>query len=87
LFFSEDGKLTSPRFCPFATNLQVQVLSCPAKPSPKQIRIVLNDAPVPLGGINGCGEDDEGLCPFDNFVGSVQELVNGVDFAESCVGV
>jgi hypothetical protein len=25
------------------------------------------------------------LCPFDNFVGSVQELVNGVDFAESCV--
>ncbi len=25
-------------------------------------------APVPLTGIRGCPEDDEGLCPFDAFV-------------------
>lgn len=77
------------RFCPFATNLQVQVLTCPAREAPRQIRIILNDAAVPLTGIRGCAQDDEGLCSLDKFVESVGELVGEVDFAAEgvCAGV
>lgn len=64
--------------------MQVQVLSCPKKQSTRQVRIVLNDAPVPLNGINNCGEDEEGLCAFDTFVNGVQTLVDETDFAEAC---
>ena len=71
-------------FCPFATNLQVQVLSCPTK-SDSQIRLILNDAPVPLSGIDGCGEDDQGMCPFRNFVTSVQKLIDEVKWTDDCV--
>jgi len=80
-----EAGLTS-RFCPFATNLQVQVLSCPQKEENRQIRIILNDAPVPLSGIRGCGDDEDGLCPMDSFVSSVQELVDEVNFEEVCTG-
>lgn len=39
-----------------------------------------------MNGINGCGEDEEGLCAFDTFVEGVKELVDDVDFAEACDG-
>jgi hypothetical protein len=80
------GGTADARFCPFATNLQVQVLSCPQRDENRQIRIILNDAPVPLSGIRDCGDDEDGLCPLDSFVASVQELVDEVDFEETCTG-
>lgn len=50
----------------------------------KKVRIILNDGVVPLTGIRGCGEDEDGLCPFDAFVDSVKELIGEVDFAKEC---
>lgn len=39
-----------------------------------------------MGGINGCGDDEEGLCPLESFVSSVQQLVDETDFAQECDG-
>lgn len=50
----------------------------------RYIRLILNDAVVPLTGIRDCPEHDEGLCPLDGFVGSLQEIVRGVDFVGDC---
>lgn len=61
--------------------MQLQVLTCSGS---KKVRLILNDAPVPLTGIRGCPEDDDGLCPFDAFVDSMQELVDETDFAAVC---
>lgn len=48
------------------------------------VRVILNDAPVPLTGIRGCKKDRDGLCGFDNFVSSMHDLISGVDFAYDC---
>lgn len=61
--------------------MQLQVLTCSGS---KKVRLILNDAPVPLTGIRGCPEDDDGLCPFDAFVNSMQELADETDFATVC---
>jgi hypothetical protein len=63
--------------------MQLQVLKCDGKDS---IRIILNDAVVPLTGIRGCPEDDDGICPLDAFVSAMQTLIGEVDFAKDCNG-
>lgn len=50
----------------------------------KYIRLILNDAVVPLTGIKGCPEHEEGLCPLESFVESMKEIVAGVDFVKGC---
>lgn len=50
----------------------------------RYVRIILNDAPVPLTGINGCKENDDGLCEFDSFVSSMHTLIGEVDHAYAC---
>ncbi|ORY32143.1 putative phytase [Naematelia encephala] len=72
------------KFSPFATNLQIQVLSCSAG---KQVRMILNDAAVPLTGINGCPDNDDGLCPFDAFVESMQSLIAEANWERDCGGI
>ncbi|RSH94137.1 hypothetical protein EHS25_003940 [Saitozyma podzolica] len=85
------GSFVTSKFCPFGANLQVQVLKCSSSSlasdakSKKQIRLILNDAAVPLTGINGCPTNDDGLCPFEAFVGSMQTIIGGVDFARERV--
>jgi hypothetical protein len=124
----------SSKFAPFATNLQVQVLTCSDRaaaanltgeetsrwpfanahddeedeaddlrrrvalgpagfaraddPGPdtrsRYVRVVLNDAPVPLTGLNGCDKNDNGLCKLDGFVSSLQTLIGQTDFAHDC---
>ncbi|WVF67719.1 hypothetical protein IAT40_002478 [Kwoniella sp. CBS 6097] len=69
------------KIMPFATNLQFQVLTCSGE---KKIRLILNDAAVPLTSINGCPDDDDGLCPLDTFVSAMQTLIGEVDFAKEC---
>lgn len=141
----------SSKFAPFATNLQVQVLSCSAqRPTPvegmnqegwwpfsstdeeetvetefdkrdadsdddsssddedsddddgdetpepadtrepadkrRYVRIILNDAPVPLTGIRGCKKDSDGLCEIEAFVSSMHTLIGETDFAQACHG-
>lgn len=48
------------------------------------VRIILNDAPVPLTGINGCKKDADGLCDFDAFVSSMHTLIGETDHAHAC---
>ncbi|BEI80529.1 hypothetical protein CcaverHIS002_0110580 [Cutaneotrichosporon cavernicola] len=127
----KDWPFVSSKFAPFATNLQVQVLSCaahrkasadeddkpswwPFKPADDEetvetrfdkrdddddegadetpeptdkgrfVRIILNDAPVPLTGINGCKKDRDGLCEIEAFVSSMHALIGETDFAQAC---
>nr|XP_031863805.1 uncharacterized protein CI109_000447 [Kwoniella shandongensis]KAA5530877.1 hypothetical protein CI109_000447 [Kwoniella shandongensis] len=71
------------KIMPFATNLQIQVLTC-SPSSSRKVRIILNDAAVPLTGIQGCPEDDDGLCPLDTFVSAMQTLIGEVDYRKVC---
>ena len=64
--------------------MQIQALSCPSKSSSRQIRIIINDAAVPLTGIRDCPDEEEGLCPFDTFVSGMQELIAETDYAGMC---
>ncbi|GFZ52138.1 hypothetical protein JCM24511_09911 [Saitozyma sp. JCM 24511] len=77
------------KFCPFGTNLQLQVLKCSSSgisaKTDRQVRLILNDAAVPLTGIDGCPKDEDGLCPFEAFVRGMKEIIAGVDFATDCV--
>jgi hypothetical protein len=78
--------------------MQFQVLSCPddsydievegedVRRSDEYIRVILNDAAVPLTGIRGCPENDEGKCPMSTFISSIQEIIGNVDFAKECGG-
>ena len=61
-----------------------QVLSCPASDTPTHIRLVLNDAVLPLAGIQGCTADKNGLCELDAFVGGLQARIKEVDFQFDC---
>jgi len=71
---------------PFATNVQFQLLSCSSHPG-DQIRVIVNDAPVPLSPLKFCPEETKyGLCPVDGFVGSLKEIIQETDFAWGCLG-
>ncbi|KAJ9106890.1 hypothetical protein QFC20_003898 [Naganishia adeliensis] len=76
----------SSKFCPFATNMQFQVLACGDSSSdePTHIRLILNDGVVPLTGLRGCPDDEEGKCPIDVFVGALKDIIGEVDFAQEC---
>ncbi|KAJ7613645.1 histidine phosphatase superfamily [Mycena polygramma] len=74
------------KITPFAANLVGQVLSCPASEEPTHIRWVLNDAVVPLTGIEGCQADKDGLCPLSTFIAGMKQRISEVDFAFDCFG-
>ena len=62
------------------------VLSCASTPG-DQIRVIVNDAPVPLSPLKYCPEETEyGLCPVDGFVSSLKEIIKETDFAWGCLG-
>ena len=71
---------------PFASRLVGQVLACPASSaSPTHIRWILNDAVVPLTGVNGCEANKDGLCPLDTYISAMQEHIGQMDFAFDCL--
>ncbi|KAH7928511.1 phosphoglycerate mutase-like protein [Leucogyrophana mollusca] len=72
------------QIAPFASNLIAQVLSCPAAGEPTHIRFILNDAVMPLTGIKGCTEDQNGLCPLPSFISGMQERIGQIDFDFDC---
>lgn len=74
----------SSKIVPFATNMQIQVLSCGNTDEEEQVRMILNDAAVPLTGLNGCPDDEQGLCPLATFVSALQTLIGEIDFAQEC---
>ncbi|KAL4071828.1 histidine phosphatase superfamily [Scleroderma yunnanense] len=86
----------SSDLAPFATNMQFQLLSCPAhvnSPSsnvpvsdPTHIRIVINDGPVPLHGIRTCPISPHGLCPLSAFLEGQRETIRNTDWEWGCFG-
>ena len=48
------------------------------------IRWLLNDAVIPLTGIQGCTADSNGLCTMDAFVNAMKKQIRDVDFAFDC---
>jgi len=70
----------------FGTNVQFQILSCGCTPG-DQIRVIVNDGPVPLSSLRYCPDDSKyGMCPVDDFVRSLKEIIHDVDFAWACLG-
>ncbi|KAJ9111687.1 hypothetical protein QFC19_001046 [Naganishia cerealis] len=76
----------SSKFCPFATNMQFQILACgdSTDDEPTHIRLILNDGVVPLTGLRGCPEDEDGKCPIDVFVAALKEIISEVSFSQEC---
>ncbi|KAL5520875.1 hypothetical protein ACEPAF_2878 [Sanghuangporus sanghuang] len=74
------------QIAPFASQLVGQVMFCPALQVPRQIRWLLNDAVIPLTGIIGCPEDENGLCPLSEFISAMRTRLAEVDFAFDCFG-
>jgi len=70
----------------FASRLVGQVLSCSASSSkPTHIRWILNDAVLPMTGIQGCKEDKNGLCEFDAFISGMKTRIGETDYAFDCL--
>ncbi|KIK52826.1 hypothetical protein GYMLUDRAFT_250818 [Collybiopsis luxurians FD-317 M1] len=75
------------QLAPFATNVQFQLLECssPSISLGQQIRIIVNDAPVPLTGIRGCPEQKDGMCPVDTFVKAQHEILDQTSWEWDCL--
>ncbi|KAH7327619.1 histidine phosphatase superfamily [Rhizoctonia solani] len=60
------------KLVPFAGSTVVEKLSCPALPAKDYVRIIINDAVIPLTDLAPCGKlgATEGLCALDKFVES-----------------
>ena len=71
------------QIAPFATRLVAQVLS---SGQTLYIRFILNDGVLPLTGVKGCKEDENGLCDLPTFISGMQERIGEVDFAFDCFG-
>ncbi|KAF8684962.1 Phosphoglycerate mutase-like protein [Rhizoctonia solani] len=78
-------KFKSSKIAPFATNMQVQLLSCSSHPEP-QIRLIINDGVTPLTTIRGCPEDKDGMCPLKKFVDAQKETIRTSSFDWACYG-
>ncbi|KIK07420.1 hypothetical protein K443DRAFT_2294 [Laccaria amethystina LaAM-08-1] len=74
------------QIAPFASNIVGQVLSCPANGKPSHIHWVLNDAVLPLTGVNGCKPNENGLCELSTFIAGMKQRIQEVDFAFDCFG-
>ncbi|KAJ8591500.1 phosphoglycerate mutase-like protein [Rhizopogon salebrosus TDB-379] len=72
------------QIAPFASQLIAQVLSCPASEKPTHIRFILNDGVMPLQGLHGCMEDQNGLCELPSFISGIHERIGQIDFAHDC---
>ncbi|MBW0510514.1 hypothetical protein O181_050229 [Austropuccinia psidii MF-1] len=80
-FIPKKQSFVSAHISPFSANLQVQVVKCHGV---KKVRFLLNDAPVPLTGLQGCLEDSEGFCLFETAIRSLQIRLDEIDFFHDC---
>ncbi|TFY79218.1 hypothetical protein EWM64_g4792 [Hericium alpestre] len=71
---------------PFATNLAAQVMSCSGSEEPSHIRFLLNDAVVPLAGLEGCRKNKNGFCKLDDFITGIQKRIDEIDYTWDCFG-
>jgi hypothetical protein len=82
----EDRSYMVNQIAPFGTNLVGQVLSCPASDEPTHIRWILNDAVLPLTGVQGCKANSDGLCDLKTYIAAMQKRIKEVDFNFDCFG-
>ncbi|KAG8744060.1 hypothetical protein FRC10_010845 [Ceratobasidium sp. 414] len=78
-------KFQSSQAAPFATNMQIQLLSCATHSEP-QLRVIINDGVVPLDGLQGCPADKNGMCAVDTFVAAQRATIKQADFEWTCRG-
>ncbi|KAG8679883.1 hypothetical protein FRC11_003190, partial [Ceratobasidium sp. 423] len=78
-------KFQSSQAAPFATNMQIQLLSCENHPEP-QLRVIINDGVVALDGLDNCPKDKDGMCPVDAFVAAQRESLAKADYEWTCRG-
>ncbi|QRW13206.1 histidine phosphatase family containing protein [Ceratobasidium sp. AG-Ba] len=78
-------KFQSSQAAPFATNMQIQLLSCATHSEP-QLRVIINDGVVPLDGLEGCPKDKDGMCSVDKFVEAQKASIKQADFEWTCRG-
>ena len=82
---------------PFAASLVGQVLSCSSASSihqtyntslnnPTHIRWSLGDGVLPLTGIQGCEENEHGLCEIGAFIEGMKMRIKEIDFRFACFG-
>ncbi|KAI9620352.1 hypothetical protein KEM48_008175 [Puccinia striiformis f. sp. tritici PST-130] len=79
------------RFVSFGAQLAAQVLSCPIAPgsssTSKSIRFILNDAVIPLDGLQGCEPNlNTGQCDLDNFITGLETRLSEIDYQQTCFG-
>ncbi|CAE6441626.1 unnamed protein product [Rhizoctonia solani] len=74
------------KLVPFAGSTVVEKLSCPALPEKEYVRIIINDAVIPLTDLAPCGKlgATQGLCALGKFVESQAEM-NPVKYAPLAV--
>jgi len=83
----ENLSWVTSQIAPFASQLVGQVLSCPAESAtPTHIRWILNDAVLPMTGIEGCKANSNGLCPLDTFISAMLTRIGQVDYNFDCLG-
>ncbi|CAE6441606.1 unnamed protein product [Rhizoctonia solani] len=75
----------SSQAAPFATNMQIQLLSCENRPEP-QLRVIINDGVVALDGLDSCPKDKDGMCPVDAFVAAQRASLAKADYEWTCRG-
>ncbi|KAG8708027.1 hypothetical protein FRC08_000153, partial [Ceratobasidium sp. 394] len=78
-------KFQSSQAAPFATNMQIQLLSCATHSEP-QLRVIINDGVVPLDGLQGCPTDKNGMCAVGTFAAAQRETIKQADFEWTCRG-
>ncbi|KAG8704002.1 hypothetical protein FRC09_003832 [Ceratobasidium sp. 395] len=78
-------RFQSSQAAPFATNMQIQLLSCATHSEP-QVRVIINDGVVPLNGLEGCPTDKNGMCAVDAFVAAQCATIERADFEWTCRG-
>ncbi|GAA6064184.1 hypothetical protein JCM10212_002926 [Sporobolomyces blumeae] len=86
-----DLSFVTSSIAPFASNLHSQVLDCPNSPlipagsdDTRFVRWILNDGVVPIANMEGCEENDDGMCPLAPYVASLQAWIESVDFEYEC---
>lgn len=82
----EQGVFAASRVVPFGTQVQIQVLECAPSAPTKQIRVIVNDAVIPLT-YEGCDPTEfNGICAFDTVVTGLQKRLDSIDFDYACNG-
>ncbi|PLW18002.1 hypothetical protein PCANC_07182 [Puccinia coronata f. sp. avenae] len=87
----EPRSFTSTHISPFGAQLAAQVMTCPTAPgsssSSKSIRFILNDAVVPVDGLQGCEPNNStGLCDLDDFISGLESRLAEIDYQDTCFG-